>query len=79
MGRFPIGDTASAMAIVPVAAGTPFELCRGLLVGTAGAATVTDGVGGTRTLIPLQQGYNPISITNVSATGLTAADIWALY
>lgn len=78
-GRLPIGDTGSAQAIVPVVAGTPFDLCRGLLVGTAGAATVVDGTGATRTLIPLQQGYNPISITNVVASGLTADDIWALY
>ncbi len=75
----PIGDTASATTIRAIAAGTPFKTCRGVLVGTAGAATVTDAGGVVATLIPLQAGYNPISIQLVSATGLTAANMWALY
>lgn len=53
--------------------------CRALLVGTAGAATVVDAEGNTATLIPLQAGYNPIRVKAVRATGLTAANIWALY
>lgn len=78
---YPVGDQASAVKIVPVTPGdaTLFKTCRGLLVGTAGAATVIDGSGETRTLIPLQAGYNPISVQAVFSTDLTAADIWALY
>lgn len=75
----PIGETSSATRIVAIVAGTPFTTCRGVLVGTAGAATVTDAGNVVATLIPLQQGYNPISIQLVSATGLTAANMWALY
>lgn len=51
---------------------------RALLVGTAGTATVIDATGVTSTSIPLQAGYNPISVQRVLNTG-TAADIWALY
>ena len=51
---------------------------RALLVGTAGTATIIDGSGQTATSIPLQQGYNPISVRRVLNTG-TASDIWALY
>jgi hypothetical protein len=51
---------------------------RALLVGTAGTATVIDATGTTATSIPLQAGYNPISVQRVLDTG-TAADIWALY
>lgn len=53
--------------------------CKGLLVGTAGAATIVDGVNATRTLIPLQAGYNRIQVRRVNSTGLTAANIWALF
>lgn len=65
--------------IVAIVAGTPFAPCRGILCGTAGAATVTCESGDVAALIPLQQGYNPISITNVAAAGLTASNLWALY
>ncbi len=51
---------------------------RALLVGTAGTATIIDASGQTCTSIPLQQGYNPISVQRVLNTG-TASDIWALY
>ena len=51
---------------------------RALLVGTAGTATVIDWGGATATDIPLQAGYNPISVRRV-LTGGTASDIWALY
>lgn len=54
-------------------------VCRGLLVGTAGAATLIDATGVTRTLVPLQQGYNPIGVQRVFASGLTAQNLWALY
>lgn len=51
---------------------------RALLVGSSGTATVIDASGQTCTSIPLQQGYNPISVQRVLNTG-TASDIWALY
>ncbi len=58
---------------------TVFAATRGLLVGTAGAATVKTVEGSTATTIPLQAGFNPISVTQVFSTGLTAANIWRLY
>lgn len=59
-----------------------FDSCRGLLVGTAGAArivTVDDVDTGGTNLVPLQQGYNPIACKRIYLTGLTASNIWALY
>lgn len=50
---------------------------RGLLVGTAGTATVIDATGATRTDVPLQAGYNPLRVKRIK-TGGTADDIWAL-
>lgn len=60
---------------------------RALLVGTAGTAYVdTVGDGSTNTAnyeqnvaLPLQAGYNPVSVRRVRATGLTAATIVALW
>ena len=80
MGKPQLYSNVPAVSIVAVTPGTPFQVCRALLVGTSGAATVTCADGTTvATLIPLQAGYNPISCINVSATGLTASNIWALY
>jgi hypothetical protein len=74
---------APASDIVTVSASDSADLtlgtCRALLVGTAGAATVLTANGTVATLIPLQAGYNPISVRRVYATGLTASNIWALY
>jgi hypothetical protein len=50
---------------------------RALLCGTAGTFTGKDAMGQTLTSLPLQAGYNPISISVWSAG--TAADVWALY
>ena len=58
---------------------TVFAATRGLLVGTAGSATVRTVLGTLVTGIPLQAGYNHISVTQVYATGLTASNIWRLY
>lgn len=73
---------ASAIAYVTASDSNSFATCRGLLVGTAGAARIitADDVdtGGTN-LVPLQQGYNPICVKRIYSTGLTAANIWALY
>lgn len=69
--------------IVPVTASDSADLtdgpCRALLVGTAGAATIDDLSGATRTAVPLQQGFNPIGARRVYANGLEASNIWALY
>lgn len=50
---------------------------RSILCGTAGTLTGKDATGQTITNLPLQQGYNPISILVWSAG--TATDVWALY
>jgi hypothetical protein len=75
--------TAPAYKLVEVTASDTVDLpggvARGLLVGSAGAATIIDASGATCTLIPLQVGYNPIGCTRVKAAGLTASDIWAIY
>jgi hypothetical protein len=57
------------------ATGSP---CRALLVGTAGTANLRDARGNDLADVPLQQGYNPISVLQVR-TGGTADDIWALF
>lgn len=80
--------TRPAGAVVPVTPSDTVEItppdgyqlpARALLVGTAGAATIVDGVNQLRALIPLQAGYNPIQVRRVNSTGLTAANIWALF
>ena len=50
---------------------------RALLCGTAGTFTGKDAMGQDLTALPLQAGYNPISISVWSAG--TATDVWALY
>jgi hypothetical protein len=76
------GATGPAVAVKPVTKSDTIDLadgaCRALLVGTAGSATLIDADGNTSANVPLQQGYNPISVTRVK-TGGTADNIWALY
>ena len=58
------------------------RVARGLLVGTAGDARIIDAEGyntGATNLVPLQKGYNPMSVRRVYSTGLTAANIWAIF
>lgn len=55
-----------------------FAVCRGLLVGTAGTADVTFWDDTEAVDLPLQAGYNPLSIKRFK-TGKTASDVWALY
>lgn len=72
---------APADAYSPVTkanADLPLGTCRGLLVGTAGSANLTEIDGTVRDDVPLQQGYNPLVVRQVR-TGGTADDIWALY
>lgn len=82
--RGPVSNTDPAGKIVAVSASDTVDIyadgrpCRALLVGTAGAATVIDAGGATSLLIPLQAGFNPLRVTRVKLTGLTAANIWAL-
>ena len=56
----------------------PLGLCRAILCGTEGTATLKDATGTTRTLVPLQKGYNPIRACRILLAG-TASDLWALY
>ncbi len=74
-----IGPAAQLAAIVKSdTADLPGGVCRALLVGTAGTATIIDASGALATNVPLQQGYNPIGVTRVQ-TGGTADNLWALY
>lgn len=71
--------TWSASKIVSLSASASvIPTTRGLLVGTAGTATVTDADGNSVANIPLQAGYNPLQIQKLTALG-TASDVWALY
>jgi hypothetical protein len=76
------GLSAPASRIVPVTRDDDHDLpdgiCRALLVGTAGTATIVDASGAEREGVPLQQGFNPVGVARVKTTG-TAANIWALY
>lgn len=73
--------TDSATSFVPVTKANA-ELadgpCRGLLVGTAGTANLTELDGTERDGVPLQQGYNMLVVKEVRLGG-TADNIWALY
>lgn len=87
--RAPLSNVDSADDLVPVTKSDTNDIwgntysaansrpCRGLLVGTAGTATVITAAGNTRTSIPLQAGYNPIRVTQIKNTG-GASDIWAI-
>lgn len=72
-----LDSPATKIAAVTSGVAFPDGACRCLLVGSAGTATVIDDEGNTSTNIPLQAGYNPLRVTQV--TFGTAADIWALY
>lgn len=74
-------DPADTVVAVTASDSTdlPGGTCRGLLVGTAGAAKITDGVGNVVNAVPLQAGYNPLRVTRIWATGIVAANIFALY
>jgi hypothetical protein len=57
----------------------PGGVCRGLLVGTAGAVDLIDASGTLCSAVPLQVGYNPIGVTRINATNAAASNIWAIY
>ena len=55
------------------------EGTRGLLIGTAGALSITTRGGGQRDSVPFQAGVTPLEITEIrDSTGSTVANIWAL-
>jgi len=77
-----ISNTSPGYKIVKQDSGVGSDIvggvCRGLLVGTAGTATIVDADGNTCTDIPLQAGYNPIQVRKITSLG-TASNIWALW
>ncbi len=81
-----ISDVAGGIATyaekVTASDSVDFRACKGLLIGTGGAARVVWADGqdsGGSNLVPLQAGYNPISVKRIYSTGLVASNIWALY
>jgi hypothetical protein len=64
--------------VTPSTSPLPGGPCRFLLVGTAGTANLIDYEGTTRNNVPLQAGYNILSVSHV-LTGGTASDVWACY
>lgn len=73
------GAPAVALFAVTLAnAALPNGTCRALVCGTAGTLNAIDASGNTVTGFPLQQGYNPISVSQCSLGG-TATNIWAVY
>jgi hypothetical protein len=73
------GNAASARGFFKVTkSNTTILNCRGLLVGTAGTANLTDLDGNAVADVPLQAGYNPLACKYVN-TGGTADNIWALF
>jgi hypothetical protein len=76
------GASGPAVAIKAVTKSDTVDLidgaCRALLVGTAGSVNLIDADGNVSLNVPLQQGYNPLSVTRVKLGG-TADNIWALY
>ena len=71
------GSAGPAGAAVKITSGEAFPACRGLWVGTAGTATITDSQGNTLTDFPLKEGPCPLQCKLVTLG--TAADVWALY
>ena len=81
-GLADLTPSAKAMALVTKA---DAELPRGvagngppraLLVGTAGSANLMDHEGNVLADVPLQRGYNPLSVRRVLPGG-TADNMWA--
>ena len=60
-----------------VAAGAP-GMPKALWVGSAGTATMKDGYGDVLTGFPLEVGYNPIMISELTTLG-TASNVWGMY
>lgn len=80
MGNFGgrvVSDTAAANSIVAIISGNTIAATRGVLVGAAGTADITTAAGELLPAFPLQQGYNPISVTKITLG--TATGVYALY
>ena len=60
-----------------VASGAP-GMPKALWVGSAGTATMKDGYGDVMTNFPLEVGYNPIMISELT-TLVSASNIWGMY
>lgn len=60
-----------------VASGAP-GMPKALWVGTAGTATMKDGYGDVMNNFPLQVGYNPIMISELTALA-GASNVWGMY
>ena len=74
------GPGEALLAVTPAdGSDLPGGVCRGLLIGTAGAAKLTDSLGNVVTGVPLVTGFNPIKVKRVWSTGTTAATIFAIY
>ena len=52
---------------------------RAIVASTEGVATVIDADGNQITAFPIFKGYNPISVTRIFSTGLTASGLFAIY
>lgn len=73
------GPSGPAQGILPITpANTTIATTKAILCGTTGTLNGIDEFGNAFTGLPLQQGYNPLRLTQVS-TGGTAANLWALY
>ena len=59
--------------------GTPFDVCRAVNCETAGAAESVTWADGSTSALYFIQGYNPVQLTNISASNLDASGLVALY
>lgn len=73
-----LGSARRYAPVVKANTDLPDGPCRGLLVGTAGTANLTELGGTQRDNVPLAAGYHPLIARQVRLGG-TAADIWAIY
>jgi len=55
------------------------QIPRGILCGTAGGLNGKDAKGNVIANLPLQAGYNPIRVSEITDLLGGAADIWVLY
>ena len=73
------GPTGPAQRIVSLTpANSVIATTKAILCGTAGTLNGLDEYGNAFTGLPLQAGYNPLRVSQVS-TGGTAANLWGLY
>jgi hypothetical protein len=64
---------------MPITPDTQFAACKGVYCTTQGLATIADAAGTQILQFPMQSGYNPISITEVSSAGQNYQGMFALY